>query len=44
VVYAGYGSLVEQRAFEGGNWIPAEGAYQTTRRSLFFKASYLFRF
>jgi hypothetical protein len=44
VVHAGYGSLVEQRAFEGGNWIPAEGAYQTTRRSLFFKASYLFRF
>ena len=44
VVYAGYGSLVEQRAFQDGTWIPAEGAYQTSRRSLFFKASYLFRF
>jgi hypothetical protein len=43
VVYAGYGSLVEERAFEGGRLIPAPGTYLTTRRTFFFKASYLFR-
>jgi hypothetical protein len=44
VIYGGYGSLIEQRAFEDEQWIPNRGAYLTTRRGLFFKASYLFRF
>jgi hypothetical protein len=44
VVYAGYGSLVDQRAYENGEWIPGAGSYATSQRSLFFKASYLLRF
>jgi hypothetical protein len=44
VVYVGYGSLIERREFVDGRWIPNEGTYQTSRRGLFFKASYLHRF
>jgi hypothetical protein len=44
VVYAGYGSLIEQRDFVGNEWISGEGNYQTSQRGLFFKASYLHRF
>jgi hypothetical protein len=44
VVYAGYGSLIEQRGFRDGQWIPGEGAYAASQRGLFFKASYLHRF
>ena len=44
VVYAGYGSLIEQRDFDDGEWVPGRGAYETTQRGLFFKASYLHRF
>ena len=44
VVYAGYGSLIEQRGFVDGQWIPGEGEYATSQRGLFFKASYLHRF
>lgn len=44
VVYAGYGSLIERRDFRDRQWIPGEGSYLTTRRGLFFKASYLYRF
>jgi hypothetical protein len=44
VVYVGYGSLIEQRAFADGQWVPLTGAYRTTERGLFFKASYLYRF
>ena len=44
VLYAGYGSLVERRAYRDGQWVPLEGPYLTTRRGLFFKASYLYRF
>ena len=44
VVYAGYGSLIEQRDFVDGEWVPGRGAYETTQRGLFFKASYLHRF
>jgi len=44
VLFAGYGSLLEQRAFREGRWIPLEGEYLTTQRGLFFKASYLWRF
>jgi hypothetical protein len=44
VVYAGYGSLIERRAFEHDEWLAGQGNYLTTRRGLFFKASYLYRF
>lgn len=44
VVYAGYGSLIEQRDFENGTWVPLEGKYRTTQRGFFFKTSYLYRF
>jgi hypothetical protein len=43
-MYAGYGSLLEQREFRDGTWLPGQGRYMTTQRSLFFKASYLHRF
>jgi hypothetical protein len=44
VAYAGYGSLIEQRGWDGAGWRPGEGDYLTTRRGLFFKASYAKRF
>ena len=44
VVYVGYGSLIEQREFVDGAWVPGVGDYRTTQRGLFFKASYLHRF
>ena len=44
VVYAGYGSLLEQREFRDGTWLEGQGRYLTTQRSLFLKASYLHRF
>ena len=44
VIYAGYGSLYEQRAYREPDWVPGEGTYLTTRRGLFLKASYLYRF
>ena len=44
VVYAGYGSLIEQRDFVGDEWITGAGNYETSQRGLFFKASYLHRF
>ena len=44
VFYAGYGSLIEQREFRNDQWITGAGPYQTTRRGLFLKASYLRRF
>ena len=44
VVYMGYGSLIERREFVDGDWILGRGAYETSRRGLFFKASYLHRF
>lgn len=46
VVYAGYGSLIERRKWDEPNrrWLPGLGDYLTTRRSFFFKASYLWRF
>lgn len=44
VVFAGYGSLYEQRVWDEDHWVPRRGRYQTTRRGLFFKASYLYRF
>jgi hypothetical protein len=44
VVYAGYGSLLEQRQYVDGEWIVGEGAFAASRRGLFFKTSYLHRF
>jgi Domain of unknown function (DUF5916) len=44
VVYAGYGSLLEQREFVDGQWATGAGAYAASRRGLFFKTSYLHRF
>jgi hypothetical protein len=44
VFYAGYGSLIEQRDFRNDAWVTGTGRYQTTRRGLFLKASYLYRF
>jgi len=44
VFYAGYGSLIEQRSFHDDQWALGVGRYQTVRRGLFLKASYLYRF
>jgi hypothetical protein len=44
VAYAGYGSLYERRDFVEDEWVPGAGTYLTTRRGLFLKASYLYRF
>jgi hypothetical protein len=44
VIYAGYGSLIEQRGFVDGAWQPGAGVYRTTTRGIFLKASYLWRF
>jgi hypothetical protein len=43
-VYAGYGSLYQKRAYQDPDWIDGQGDYLTTRRGVFFKASYLYRF
>ena len=43
VAYAGYGSVLEQRAWDGSAW-QRGGEYQTMRRGLFLKASYAKRF
>ena len=44
VVYIGYGSLYQKRSYRDPDWIDGQGDYLTTRRGLFFKASYLYRF
>jgi hypothetical protein len=44
LVYAGYGSLSEQRRLVDGEWRPHEGDYVGIRRGLFLKTSYLHRF
>ncbi|HXE81340.1 MAG TPA: DUF5916 domain-containing protein [Vicinamibacterales bacterium] len=44
VFYAGYGSLLERREHIDGEWVLGRGAYDASRRGVFFKASYLFRF
>jgi hypothetical protein len=44
VAYAGYGSLYERRDFLDSEWVSGTGAYLTTRRGFFLKASYLYRF
>ena len=44
VMYAGYGALVERQAFADGRWSAGAGEYLTTKRGVFLKASYLWRF
>ena len=44
VAYAGYGSLVERQDWDGTELVPGRGAYRTSQRGLFFKASYVHRF
>jgi hypothetical protein len=44
VVYAGYGSLIERREWDGQTWTPGNGSYQTSQRGFFFKASYSHQF
>jgi hypothetical protein len=44
VAYLGYGSLIEQREWDGAAWASGRGDYATSRRGLFFKASYIHRF
>jgi hypothetical protein len=44
VVYAGYGSLLEERELVDGQWVTGRGGYAASRRGLFFKTSYLHRF
>jgi len=44
VVFVGYGSLYERRLWQEDHWLDHQGEYLTTRRGVFFKASYLYRF
>jgi hypothetical protein len=44
VAYAGYGSLIEKREWDGQEWTSGAGEYQTSQRGLFFKAAYVHRF
>ncbi|MGE5272708.1 MAG: hypothetical protein ACM3QU_02915, partial [Verrucomicrobiota bacterium] len=44
VVYAGYGSLIERRSWDGSAWQTGLGDYLTTQQGLFFKVSYAHRF
>jgi hypothetical protein len=44
VAYAGYGSVLEQRGWNGSSWQQPGGEYRTMRRGLFLKASYAKRF
>lgn len=43
VFYAGYGSLIEQRAFDDRAWVLGQGSYRESQRGFFAKVSYLFR-
>jgi hypothetical protein len=45
VAYAGYGSIIERKGWDGSGFTddPA-GAYRTSERGFFFKASYIHRF
>jgi hypothetical protein len=44
VAYAGYGSLVERREWDGAAWTTGAGPYRTSERGFFFKASYNYSF
>lgn len=45
VAYAGYGSIIEQRGWNGTDWTEGTGgSYRTWQRGFFLKASYIHRF
>jgi hypothetical protein len=45
VAYAGYGSLIERRGWNGTDFVDdPTGSYRTSERGFFFKASYIHRF
>ncbi len=45
VAYAGYGSLIEERGWNGSEWTDSPPlSYRTSQRGFFFKASYIHRF
>jgi hypothetical protein len=44
VLHVGYGGLHERRSWQNNSWIYDQGNLTNTRRSFFFKASYLWRF
>jgi len=44
VAYAGYGALFERRSWDGQEFLQGTGDYLNTRRGIFFKVSYLYRF
>jgi hypothetical protein len=44
VAYIGYGSLLEQRRYADGVWVPGEGTYRASERGLIAKVSYLHHF
>ena len=45
VFFAGYGALRERRTYADGEWQPDElSPLRESRRGLFLKASYLYRF
>jgi hypothetical protein len=45
VAYAGYGSIIERRGWDGADWTEdPTGLYRTSQRGFFFKASYIHRF
>jgi hypothetical protein len=41
--YAGYGSLIERREWDGSGSSNGAGSYRTSERGFFFKASYIHR-
>src|SRR4029078_12570075 len=43
VAYAGYGSLIERREWDGQTWTPGQGSYGTSQRRLFFTTAYVHR-
>jgi len=45
VAYAGYGSILERKGWDGSGFVDEPGgAYRTSQRGFFFKASYIHRF
>ena len=44
VAYAGYGNLFQKENWDGTQFNPGYGDYLSTKRSVFFKLSYLYRF
>jgi hypothetical protein len=44
VAYAGYGSLIERREWDGSGSASGAERYRTSERGFFFKASYIHRF